>query len=206
LGSWHVYDYAVGFLAGWGAHPLDIAQWGLDMDHTSPVRYEGHGRVMREGLWDTVYDWDLECTYASGLKMHFMSTEAAKPIVPEYRKWADHGTTFFGSEGWLSVDRGGLHASTPELRAKALNLPEGRLRKTKGHPNDFIACIKSRETPISSLESGIRSDTISHLSDVAIRLGKPVTWDPDAELVVGDDLAQAMLSRPMRDPWHLEDL
>ena len=31
FGAYHIYDYALGFIAGWGAHPLDIAQWGLDM-------------------------------------------------------------------------------------------------------------------------------------------------------------------------------
>ncbi|MFQ5806782.1 MAG: Gfo/Idh/MocA family protein, partial [Phycisphaerae bacterium] len=36
-GAFHIYDYALGFIAGWGAHPLDIAQWGNDADHTSPV-------------------------------------------------------------------------------------------------------------------------------------------------------------------------
>ena len=112
---------------------------------------------------DTVYGWDVTCKYANGVSMRFMAPDVAKPVVSEYRRWHDHGTTFFGSEGWVSVGRDGLHASTPELRAKALNLPEGRLRKTKGHPNDFIACIKSRETPVSSLEAAIRSDTISHL-------------------------------------------
>ncbi|MCX6926668.1 MAG: Gfo/Idh/MocA family oxidoreductase, partial [Verrucomicrobia bacterium] len=41
-GRWHIYDYAIGFIAGWGAHPLDIAHWGYP--HI-PVSYEGTGRI-----------------------------------------------------------------------------------------------------------------------------------------------------------------
>ena len=206
FGAWHIYDYAIGFLGGWGAHPLDIAQWGLDMDHTSPVRYEGTGLLPEKGLFDTVYGWDMACTYANGVEMRFMGPAAAKPVVSKYRRWNDHGTTFFGTEGWVSVDRGAYHTSDPKLRGIKLKDDDRPLRKSQGHPDDFIACIKSRETPLSSLEAAIRSDTISHLCDVSVRLGKTIEWDPEKERIVGNSLAQAMLDRPVRNPWALDSL
>ena len=36
-GSWYCSDYALGFIAGWGAHPLDIAIWGMDYDQKGPA-------------------------------------------------------------------------------------------------------------------------------------------------------------------------
>lgn len=58
---WHNYDYALGFIAGWGAHPLDAAQWGLDADHTSPVYYEGTGSLPPAGgLYNTTQYWDIK--------------------------------------------------------------------------------------------------------------------------------------------------
>jgi len=206
LGAWHIYDYALGFIAGWGAHPLDIAQWGLGTDDTSPVRYEGTGSIPEKGLFDTVFAWDMECKYANGVTMHFMAPDAAKPLVSAYRPWNTHGTTFFGTEGWVSVDRGDIHTSDPKLRGLTLKPDDVHLRKTQGHPDDFIACVKSREQPISPLEAAIRSDTISHLCDIAIRLNKSIEWDPEKERVVGNSLAQAMLDRPIRAPWYLENL
>ncbi len=206
LGSWHVYDYALGFIAGWGAHPLDIAQWGLDADDTSPVRYEGTGTVPTEGLFDTVDSWDIECTYASGVKMRFMNAAAAESTVKEYRRWSDHGTTFFGTEGWVSVDRGDFHTSDPAMRGIELKANDVALRTTAGHPDDFLACVKSRETPISSLEAAIRSDTISHLSNIAVRLETAIDWDPKTEQIVDHSEAAAMLDRPMRAPWTLETM
>ena len=91
----------MGFIAGWGAHPLDIAQWGLDTDDTGPVRYEGTGKIPPKGsLWDTIESWDVQCEYANGVKMHFMGRRVAEPIVKAYHPaWCDHGTTFFGNQG-----------------------------------------------------------------------------------------------------------
>jgi predicted dehydrogenase len=206
FGAWHIYDYAIGFIAGWGAHPLDIAQWGLDTDSTSPVSYEGTGKLPQGGLFDTIYGWDVTCKYANGVSMRFMAPDVAKPVVEKYRKWYDHGTTFFGTEGWVNVDRDDILTSDPKLRGVKLKADDVHLRRSKGHPDDFIACIKSREQPLSPLEAAIRSDTISHLSDIAIRLRKPITWDPANERVVGNELAQAMLNRPIRSPWEIENL
>jgi hypothetical protein len=63
--------------------------------------------------------------------------------------------------------------------------------------------VKSRRQPISPLEAAIRSDTISHLSDIVVRLRRPVQWDPEREIIVGDEEASKMLSRGMRPQWSV---
>ena len=49
----------------------------------------------------------------------------------------------------------------------------------------------------------MRSDTVCHLDDIAIRLGRKLRWDPKAERFLNDDQANRMLTRPMRSPWRL---
>ncbi len=204
FGAYHIYDYALGFIAGWGAHPLDIAQWGLDTDHTSPVRYEGTGSIPTQGLYDTIDSWDMECAYKNGVKIRLMGHRVAEPVVTAYRPWKDHGTTFFGTEGWISVDRSDIHVSDAKLLDIVLKADDVRFRESSSHGRDFISCVKSRETPLSSLEAAIRSDTISHLCDISIRLNQPIEWDPEKERIVGNERAQALLSRPLREPWNLK--
>jgi hypothetical protein len=150
-----------------------------------------------------VHTWDVECAYAGGVKMHFMSHTVAEPIVSAYRPWCDHGTTFFGSDGWVSVDRVGIYASNPALLEITLKSEDVHLSRGRSHAQDFAACMQSRETPISSLEAAIRSDTISHMSDIAIRLKRPINWDPSSERIIEDPEAAAMLDRPLRAPWDL---
>ena len=204
LGTYHIYDYALGFIAGWGAHPLDIAQWGLGTDHTGPVYYEGSGDIPTKGLYDTVSQWDIHCRYANGLPMRFMNDRTAKPAVMKYRdRWSSHGTTFFGTDGWVSVDRGGLSTSNPKLKQIKLKPSDTHLYNSPDHARNFVDCIKSRAKTINPLESAIRSDTISHMSDICIRMNTPIEWDPIAEKIKNNKHAAKMLNRPMRSPWHI---
>ena len=204
-GSFHTYDYSLGFIAGWGAHPLDIAQWGLDADTTGPIRVEGTGKLPTTGgLFSTVYDWDLLSTYASGVTMRFLSHRPAEPVIRKYRRrWSDHGTTFFGAGGWISVDRGGLEASDPKLLELRRAQGDERLAGGPAHDRNFLDCVRSRKETVSPLEAAIRSDTISHLCDIAVRTGRPIRWDPAAERILADESAERLLAREPRAPWTI---
>ena len=72
------------------------------------------------------------------------------------------------------------------------------LYQSKAHMGNFVDCIKSRKQPISPIETAVQSDLISHLSNAAIRLKRPIKWDPRKEKIIGDSEAAKMLSRPMR--------
>ena len=206
-GAFHIYDYALGFIAGWGAHPLDIAQWGLDMDHTSPVKYEGKGQMLPKGLFDTIDSWDMNCEYANGVTMRFMCARAAKKVVskidPRKRPFKLEGVTFFGEDGWVSVSRDGVYASSRELQQMKIKENETPVYHSTSHAKNFIDCIKSRKPAISPLEPAIRSDTISHMSNICIRLRRAIKWDPVKEQIIGDKEAVKMLNRPMRNPWNM---
>jgi len=204
VGAFHTYDYALGYVAGWGAHPLDIAQWGLDMDGSGPVLVEGRGDIPTVGLLNAIASWEVRAEYASGVKLHFMCDRIAQPVVMKYRtRWSNHGTTFFGPQGWVSVDRGSIYASDPKLLKIKLRPDEVHLYQSPGQDRNFIDCIRTRRPTVNPLESAIRSDTISHLSDIAIRTGRPIRWDPQSEQIVDDEAATRMLNRSLRAPWHL---
>ena len=203
FGTYHIYDYALGFIAGWGAHPLDIAQWGNDTDDTAPVYYEGKGEIPSEGLYDTTATWDINCEYANGIKMRFMDWRIAEPIVSGYRKFAGHGTTFFGTEGWVSVDRGGIYASKPSLLKIKLKPNDVHLYQSNDQFGNFIECVKTRTKTISPVGAAVQSDIISHLSDICIRTGRPIRWDPKKEEIINDPQASTMLNRSCRSPWSV---
>ena len=206
-GSYHIYDYALGFIAGWGAHPLDIAQWGLDRDHTGPVEFRGTGEIPAGGLFDTVAHWDIQARYADGLPLHFMSDDVAKPVVEKMgapiRPFMDHGTTFWGEDGWISVSRGALYASPKTLQTARIRDDEKPVIHGTSQGRNFVESIRSRKPTVNPLESAIRSDTISHLSDIAIRVGRPLRWNPETETISGDAEASKRLDRPMRSPWTM---
>jgi hypothetical protein len=82
---------------------------------------------------------------------------------------------------------------------------ETHLANSSDHAGNFLDCVKSRRTPVSSIDSAVRTDTVCHLSDIAMRLSRRLRWDPKAERFIDDDQANRMLSRAMRSPWHLWD-
>lgn len=183
-GRWYIYDYAIGFLGGWGAHPLDIAHWGYP--HI-PVELEGTGVVPTDGLFDTVVDWDLRGRYASGVEFT-MVTGGDK-------------TTFVGTKGWVAASRGQIAAEPKSLLSVKIKPDEIHLLKENHHYRDFIECVLSRRTPVSDIDSAVQSDFISHLGDIAVRTGRKIRWDPRQETIVGDPTAARMMRRPTREPW-----
>ena len=204
-GIFHIYDYAIGFIAGWGAHPLDMMQWWADNAGLAevPVHYEGTGRIPTKGLFNTLVTWDVNCTFSNGLKMRFMDSETVAKTPPHPAAKGGHGTLFVGDKGWVVVSRGGWRFSPKNLREKVKDPGEKRLKVSRDQIQNFVDCVISREEPVDNLHSAVRSDIVSHLCDICIRTGRPITWDNKKETIVGDEQAAKRMNRPLRAPWTL---
>jgi len=201
----HIYDYAIGFIAGWGAHPMDMLQWWIDnsdIKEKIPVRYEGKGTIPTDGLFNTVTHWDVEGVYANGIKFHFMDNETANRKSPHPAVKGGHGTAFVGTEGWVMTKRGGWETSSAALRQKARNPGPKKLKVSKNQRQNLVDCVLSREEPVDNLHSAVLSDVATHLSEIAVRSGKVVEWDNEKETITNKDL-QKYMHRDMRDPWKL---
>jgi len=206
-GIFHIYDYAIGFIAGWGAHPMDQAQqWADNAGLKIPVEYEGTGTIPTEGLFNTLTHWDMTCTYPNGLKMRFMDNQTARTNikVPHINQMRfGHGSLFVGETGWVAVTRGGWKVFPESLYKKAPTAGPKKLAVSGSHTQNFIDCVLSRRQPVSNLHSAVISDMICHLCDISIRTGRKIKWDPDKETIIGDPEAAKMMHRPMRAPWTL---
>ena len=72
------------------------------------------------------------------------------------------------------------------------------------HVRNFLDCVKSRQEPISDLESGHRVATVCHLANLSLRLGRKLRWDAEKEEIRGDAEANQWLERAYRPPWDGE--
>ena len=59
--------------------------------------------------------------------------------------------------------------------------------------------------PVSDIEAGHRSTTVSLLGMLSLKLGRSLKWDAEEEVVVGDAEATAHLKRAYRAPWSYPD-
>lgn len=188
-GTYWIYDYSIGYLGGWGAHPLDIMVWGSDADISGMVELEGTGEIPTEGLYDTVFNWDIKGKLG----------DVEFTFLP-----GGDSTKFIGPEGWIRIRRGGISAEPESLLTSKIGPDDVNLLKSPRQDQNFIDSIKSRQEAVSPIGDSVRSDIISLLSDIAVRSGRRIKWDPKQEKIVGDDEAAKMAkARPMRDPWTL---
>jgi hypothetical protein len=206
--SYFIYDYSLGFISGWGAHPLDIMVMGVKNQMTGSYSCEGSGGFWEPGsIWDTINSWDLNIEYSSGLKLHFMSEEIAQPQVMAYRPlWDNNGTTFFGTKGWISLGRTTASSDLPDIH-KALNQDANADGWLNGEGAElvkiFTETIKGSRPELCPLDEAILSDTISHIGNIAIRTGKKITWDPATGSIPGDPDAMKLFVREHRAPWGI---
>jgi predicted dehydrogenase len=201
--SWYCSDYALGFIAGWGAHPLDISIWGLDYDQQGPFKIRGTGTVATpDALFNAITSWDVNMEFAGGIKTHFMSDDIAKPIVDGYRKnWAGDGTTFFGPKGWVSLSRGGYAASNPDWFRIKQGEGAKRVPYQKNYYRAFVDAVRERTPSVAPIGDAVRSDALSHLSVLAIQSGGEVVWDPKAYHIVSPDTLNSKLTHEIRGAW-----
>ncbi len=189
----NISDYSLGMIHCWGIHHLDIAQWGGGNEHTGPVEIQGTGTFPSDGLCDCILDWDVDMRFANGVTLSFTDSERNQ-----------HGIRFEGDEGWLFVNRGTLMAEPRSLLKEQIGADEQHLPVSSNHFQDFLDAVRTRQRPVAPIDVAVRSDTLCHLSYIAVVLGRQLRWDPVQERFVDDDRANQLLTTwPMRSPWCL---
>jgi predicted dehydrogenase len=187
------WDYSGGQMTNWGAHHIDIAQWGLGMDDSGPLRVWGEATFHDKRWHEVTETCRLHYEYAGGIEL----------IVGQGQKDIPPGTTFIGSEGEIFVNRGKLSSKPDDVIEQPLAEGAVRLYASTDHHKNFLDCIKSRELPICDVEIGHRSATVCHLGNIVARTGEEIRWDPVKEALTGSEQAQALCQHKYRAPWTL---
>lgn len=195
-------SYCLGMITGWGAHHFDTAHWGMNVELSGPSKIEGKGEFPANKIWNVHGAYHIELTYPGNVKM----TVSDK---------LQNGIRFIGDEGWIFVCRDGrATASDPAGsggKYKWLDASKPSLLDPKGvtveflhsvsHHKNWLDCVTSRQQPLAPAPIAHRANTACIVSWIAMKLGRPLTWDIKTERFLNDDAANAMLSRPERAPY-----
>jgi predicted dehydrogenase len=216
VGSWKTWwfnrDYALGFIAGWGVHPLDIAYWGHPALMEGVLEVEGEGVIPVEGACNTAVAWEVRFAAADGVRMVYRGVRNGyEPVTPmnDLRPWEqkfgraiDHGTAFEGSEGWVLVDRGAIRTSPERLVEEKFEGKDVRLPVSSNHARNFLDAVGSRKPAICPIEDAVQADILCHLSDLAVRMRRKLRWEGAREQFAGDvEANRALELRPVRSGW-----
>jgi len=198
-------QFGAGMITGWGAHHVDTAHWGMDMEHTGPVEVWGSAEFPKSGLWNVHGKFLTHARYANGVTMD---------ISGDF----PNGVKFIGTEGWIFVARDApvtssdpgsaktpaLAASSPKILNSVIGANEIHLRRSEEQHGDWLDSIRSRKPPSAPAEVGHRACSTCLLHHAAMKTGRRLKWDPKAERFIGDDAANAMLGRPQRKPYTFQ--
>jgi predicted dehydrogenase len=189
------YEYSGGKLTDWGAHHNDIAQWGLGKDDTGPVAVTAVGSELPKdpNSYNCHHHFTVTYEYADGTRLVTTSE-------------GENGNRFIGENGWIFVNRSRIEASDPKLLSDPLPADAIKLYNSPNHMANFLDGVRTRKRPICDVAIGHSSAIVCHIGVIALRLGRPLRWDPKAELFTGPDAdkANAWIAREYRSPWKLE--
>jgi len=191
------YEYSGGQMTDWGAHHMDIAQWAQG-DDVAPLTVTGTAEFPNvPNGFNTPIKFNAELTYPAGVRVLVRSESA----------FDNNGILFGGDRGNLFVNRGRLEGSAlalPTPRPEPLHpRPAARSLALSYHLIQFLIAMKTGEPTVSDVAGQHRTASACHLTNIAMRLGRKLTWDADREQVVGDAEANAMLSRTQRPPYQV---
>jgi len=190
------YNIGGGQLLDWIGHHCDIAHWGLGCDATGgPSEIEGVGEFPpKDAVWNTCTKYRITCKYPNDVTM----------VIAGGYGDIKSGAKWIGTDGWVWVDRGKFDASNVDwFRELPPDKYQVKLYKSDNHQANFIQCVKSRKPTITPAEVAHHSAIPGHLGLIAMFVGRKIKWDPDKEVIMGDEEASKLMSRPYRSPWQL---
>ncbi|MCA9011942.1 MAG: gfo/Idh/MocA family oxidoreductase, partial [Planctomycetaceae bacterium] len=187
-------------------HHVDIATWAMGKTNTGPISIDPvmvkhpvpfqNGYPTVDNQFNTATEFLINADYADGMQL----------II---RHDLDNGILFEGTEGRIFANRGRLSGKAVE-ELSSRPLPEGAVEKIykdrplTDHFRNFFDAVAARKEPVSDVFSHHRALTTCHLAGIAIRLGRKITWNPQAERIIGDDQAQKLISRDKRKGFEIE--
>ena len=195
--DWRSYkEYGGGMVCDWGAHHLDIMQWGLGMDASGPDEARPPAK-QGDTRGATLHYGDIVVTHQDG-----------------------YGIEFYGSGGQVNVNRGRMEffRDGKQVKAKAesdvnsdinffeeeyLKNAKVKLYDSKHHIKDFVQAVHARTKPITNEQVGGRSAICCHLMNQTYYNHEAIQWRPKKMKFARGTGNPAWLTREYRGPWSV---
>lgn len=199
--DWRNYkEYGGGMVCDWGAHHLDIAQWGLDMDESGPVEVcpPKDPEATNGGI--LYYKNGVRVIHTSGFGVEFFGSEGEVKVNRGRFEFYRDGKKV---AGFVERTDGSLGATLLKVEEEYLKNARIKLYKSDNHLKDFLNCVKSRKKPITSEIVGGHSAICCHLLNQAYYNQSVIKWKPKRLRFEKDGGKPEWLTRDYRAPWNV---
>lgn len=200
----YFWDYSGGMVLGWGVHLIDAAMWIMNAKGPTLASMAA-GKYVFDDMRDTPDTAEATWAFPEFVLSYSCRHGSA---FPSGGRRVDHGIQFLGTQATLLLDRTGYQIIPEREKAEpVVSPPAGNQGVTiQGetiHHHSFIESVRTRKPPVCSALEGYRSTAVVHLANIAYRTRSSVRWDPEAERVIDNPPAAALVAKKYRAPWSL---
>ena len=202
--AWRNYmEYGGGMITDWGAHHIDIAQWGLGTDDSGPIEArppQDWKKWKSDRGAQLVYSNGTTITHKNGFGVHFQGANGEVKV-----NRGRFAFTYKGKEISKFEKRGDGSLGSALQKAEKSFLSDSKIKlyKSNHHIRDFLSCVKSREKPITNEIVGARSSICCHLMNQAYYNGEIIKWNPKNNTFAGKSGNPKWLTRDYRGQWKV---
>lgn len=210
------YDWfklsGAGHQVAWGVHHFDIVLWAMGVKHPTAASAMGGQFAYQDNFeWPNTFNGMLEFGPGPVAKNGFVLDYTMRLGSRRVRR--SHAKCFYGTEATMVVDRSRISIA-PEPKTDKVQKVAGYLLSEEEeilpaddqfrHSAVFLENIRERKQPETDPQTGQYATNLGHLMNISWQVGRGVHWDGEKEQVIGDDEANALVTKPYRKGWELK--
>ena len=200
-GSWRMFwDYGGGLLTDWGVHLLDMALWGMKVDHMpNRVMATGGNWAYPDNFAETFDTMSVIYEFDDFVMTWNNTTIESGPYGKNY------GVEFVGTNGTLVANREGWEVYPLQGKCEAAKCTPDYQDLTLHH-TDFYNCMRTRNMQTAcTIDNGAMCAKYAHLGNISARVGSALVYDNDKQRFDNKE-ANKLIKPTYRKGWEFPKL
>lgn len=200
-GSWRMFwDYGGGLLTDWGVHLLDMALWGMKVDHMpNRVMATGGNWAYPDNFAETFDTMSVIYEFDDFVMTWNNTTIESGPYGKNY------GVEFVGTNGTLVANREGWEVYPLQGKCEAAKCSPDYQDLTLHH-TDFYNCMRTRKMQTAcTIDNGAMCAKYAHLGNISARVGSALVYDNEKQRFDNKE-ANKLIKPTYRKGWEFPKL
>lgn len=200
-GSWRMFwDYGGGLLTDWGVHLLDMALWGMKVDHMpNQVMATGGNWAYPDNFAETFDTMSVIYEFDDFVMTWNNTTIESGPYGKNY------GVEFVGTNGTLVANREGWEVYPLQGKCEAAKCSPDYQDLTLHH-TDFYNCMRTRKMQTAcTIDNGAMCAKYAHLGNISARVGSALVYDNEKQRFDNKE-ANKLIKPTYRKGWEFPKL